>query len=127
MSKLIRAIIIEDELHSRDYLKNLIDEYFDDVEIVGEAENVDSSLKLIAKSKPDLVFLDIHLGKESGFDILEKIEYINFEIIFITAYQEYAIKAFKFAAVSYILKPIDTEELINAVDRVKSRQDSKDI
>lgn len=124
---MIRAIIIEDEVHSRNFLKTLIQEYVQDVEIIGEADSVDSALFLIKETSPDLLFLDIELAGENGFDIIGKSDLINYEVIFTTAYQEYAIKAFKYSAVSYILKPVNLEELEAAVRKVRDRQDIKDL
>jgi len=114
---MLRTIIIEDEEQKRLMLRQMLIEMRPDVEIVGEAIDVISGVKLIKKSKPDLVFLDIELPDGTGFDILEKVSGINFKIIFVTAYSEYAVRAFKFSAVDYLLKPVSVTELMEAIDK----------
>ena len=121
----LRAIIIEDEFHSREALKNLIREYCHTIVVAGDAANVDDGLILLRSSNPDLVFLDIEMPNESGFDLLTKAKQLNFEVIFTTAYRHYALKAIKFSAIDYLLKPIDPEELQNAVQKVvKKKQEA---
>ncbi|NND07469.1 MAG: response regulator transcription factor [Saprospiraceae bacterium] len=123
----VKAIIVEDEFHSREALKNLVAEYCPDIEVLGLAANIDEGLTLLEDINPDLVFLDIEMPNESGFDLLTKAKKLNFEVIFTTAYRHYALKAIKFSAIDYILKPIDLEELQSAVDKVmKKRRDMWD-
>jgi two-component system LytT family response regulator len=117
----IRAIIVDDEEYNRENLNSLIAEYCKDVEVVGLADTVDTAFKLIRSQKPDLVFLDIKMPKKDGFKLLESLSEINFEVIIVTAYNQYAIKAIKFCAVDYLLKPIDIVELTNAVENVSRR------
>jgi two-component system LytT family response regulator len=115
---MLRTIIIEDEEEKRSLLKQMLTSLRTDVDVIGEAANVSSAKQLIEKSNPDLVLLDIKLPDGTGFDLLEQLTNINFKIIFITAYSEYAVKAFKFCAVDYILKPVSAVELSNAIDKV---------
>jgi len=123
---MIRAIIIDDEENSRETLKGKIDLFCPEVEIAGEADNVEDGIKAISEADPDVVFLDIQLtGESSGFDILNEIgnnPEVNPEIIFITAHNEFAIKAIKFSALDYLLKPIDPEELVKAIRKAESRK-----
>ena len=118
----MKAIIIDDESKSRKLIQILIEENCFDIETVLEASDLESGVALIKKEKPHLVFLDIEMPKHSGLQILEFFvpSEINFQIIFITAYNEYALQAFKLAAVDYLLKPIDKTEFIQAVQKAKS-------
>jgi two-component system, LytTR family, response regulator len=116
---MLRTIIIDDEENIRLLLRNIIAERCPDVEIVAEAGSVADSLHVIRHFSPDLVLLDIRLTDGTGFGLLEKFEAINFRIIFVTAYEEYALKALKLSAVDYILKPIVTDELVAAVEKAK--------
>ena len=112
---MIRTIIVDDEFMSRETLRDMIALYCNDIEIIGEGQDVRSGVKIIKQLKPDLVFLDIRMPDGSGFELLRQLMPVNFRIIFITAYEEYAIKAFKFNAIDYITKPVDPEELRTAV------------
>jgi two-component system LytT family response regulator len=114
---MLRTIIIEDEEQKRLSLRQMLTELRPDVEIVGEAEDVQSALQLIKKHNPDLVLLDIKLPDGTGFDLLEQISNISFKIIFVTAYEEYAVQAFKFSAVDYIMKPVSASDLVHAIDK----------
>jgi two-component system LytT family response regulator len=122
---MIKAVIIEDEEKGRQYLENLINDIGTQISLVGAADSVSSGLELIKAQKPDVVFLDIQMHSETGFDLLERLPSIDFEIIFTTAYEHYALKAIKFCAIDYLLKPIDTQELRAAIDKVEKRR-SKD-
>lgn len=112
---MITAIIIDDLDQSRINLKADLQDYCPDVKVIGEADSVVSSLKLLKKEKPGIVFLDIHLTDGSGFDLLELLDDVSFKVIFTTASDAFAIKAFKFSAIDYLLKPIDPDDLIKAV------------
>ena len=113
---MIRAILIDDEAYVRREVKNkLLNSFSNDVDIVGEADSIVSSVDIIQKEKPDLLFLDVHLQDGTGFDILDKISNKTFDIIFITGFDNHAIKAIKVGALDYILKPIDDEEFNKAV------------
>jgi two-component system LytT family response regulator len=116
---MIKAIIVEDEMASRAILKELIQEYCPDVEIIGEATAVQEAVNLISTDPPDLVFLDVDLPGESGFALVEHLPSIDFGIIFTTAYDEYALRAFRLSAIDYLLKPIDVDELMAAVEKAK--------
>lgn len=123
----MKTVIIEDEKKSREGLKNLIEEFCEGVTVAGMADNVVEGLKLINEAKPDLVLLDIEMQSATGFDLLEKIENPNFEVVFTTAYEHYAIKAIKFSALDYLLKPIDVQELKAAIEKAgKKRLQSAD-
>jgi len=115
---MIKAVIIDDETHARQSIRKILELQFGEVNILGEAGNVADSVQLIDDNKPDLVFLDIDLPDGNGFDILNKVNYKQFKIIFITAHQEYAIQAIKFSAFDYILKPLNPSELIQSVNKV---------
>lgn len=119
----LRAIIVDDENHSRETLKNLITEFCKDVAVVAAVSSVAEAVSEITRLNPDVVFLDIELQTGTGFDILDQIEVINFGVIFTTAFEQYAIKAVKFSSLDYLLKPIDLEELLKAVEKAKKTKD----
>src|SRR5688572_538899 len=119
---MLRAIIVDDEEKSRITLKNLLSNYCPDVQTVELCDSVDSALRAIAIHSPDLVFLDIEMPFKTGFDLLEQIKNPTFEVIFTTAYDHYAIKAIKFSAIDYLLKPVDADELVSAVARIKENR-----
>lgn len=114
----IRAIIIEDEEVSRETLSNYLERYCPDVRVVASAENIKVGREAIAEHNPDLVFLDVEMPYGNGFDLLEQLDSIDFELIFVTAFSNYALKALNMSASYYLLKPIDIEELIMAVDKI---------
>jgi two-component system LytT family response regulator len=118
---MLKAIIVDDELKSRESLKILLEEYCENVRVVALCPNVREAVEAIREHGPHVVFLDIQLQRETGFDLLTQISHIDFEIIFTTAYSEYAIQAFKFSAIDYLLKPIDTEELKRAIGKVEKK------
>lgn len=114
----MNIVIVDDEPFARQTLIAIITENFNNINIVGEAASVDTALKVINDKKPELVFLDIDIIGGSGFDVLARLPEINFKLIFITAHQEYAIKAIKFSALDYILKPVCSAELINSLNKI---------
>jgi two-component system LytT family response regulator len=114
----LRAIIVEDEKTSREILKNYLIKYCPQVELLGEAENIEEALILIRNNELDLVFLDVEMPYGNAFDLLEKVGNVNFETIFVTAYNQYAIEALNNHASYYLLKPISIDDLIKAVDYV---------
>ncbi len=122
---MIKAIIIEDELRGRNALAKMLDAFDDKLVLLGMAENADMGKQLIADLKPDLVFLDIEMPYKNGFDLLAETQGKKFEVIFTTAYNQYAIKAFKFSAIDYLLKPIDLDELERAIDKAIERMNSQ--
>lgn len=115
----MRAIIIDDEKKGREILKSLIETYCKEVEIIAQASNADEGYEMIQKHEPDVVFLDVEMPSGDGFSLLERFDEITFQIIFTTAFDDYAIKAIKFHALDYLLKPIDIDELRVAVENVK--------
>ncbi|PLW93986.1 MAG: DNA-binding response regulator [Marinilabiliales bacterium] len=116
-NKVLRTIIIDDEAHVRESLADMLKRHCPNAKVVGQAEGVKSGLKAIQTHHPDLVLLDIKMKDGNGFDLLEQIENIDFKIIFITAYDQYAIKAFKFSALDYLLKPVESIDLKEAIDK----------
>lgn len=119
---MIKAIIIEDEQQARVALKHEINHYCPDLEIVAEADSVSSGITAIQNNPSNLIFLDIQLTDGVGFDILEAVQPLDAKVIFTTAYSEYALRAIKFSALDYLLKPIDGEELAAAVGKVRQEQ-----
>jgi len=122
---MIRTIIIEDEPVSREMLTLMLQRYKDDIEIIDTCSNPTDGIESIAKHEPDLIFLDIQMPKMNGFDMLKKIPSINFEVIFTTAFDQYAINAIRISALDYLLKPVDDEDLAVAIDKCKERLQSK--
>lgn len=116
---MLKAIIIEDEKASRETLGHYLEKYCKDVKVIDEAENINEGLIAIQKYNPDVVFLDIEMPYGNAFDLLDKIENISFEIVFVTAYSNYAIQALNTSASYYLLKPIDIDELVKAVEKIK--------
>ncbi|GAA5041085.1 DNA-binding response regulator [Marivirga lumbricoides] len=118
---MVRSIIVDDELKSRESLKILLTDFSEGVEVLALCETVNEALEAIAKYKPDVVFLDIQMRRETGFDLLKQLPKIDFEVVFTTAHSEYAIKAFQFSAIDYLLKPVDINDLNRAISKVKNR------
>jgi len=112
-----KAIIIDDENRTRDLIAKMINSFGLDIEAISAADSVETGIKAIEEYQPDLVFLDIQMPDGTGFDLLRSIDKKNFDVIFITAHEEFAIKAIKFSALDYILKPVDPTELKAAVER----------
>lgn len=119
---MIKALIVDDEQASIDLLKWLVTEYCPDITSVQTARSVQDAVPLIRSFQPDIVFLDIQMPHESGFELLTNIDKWNFEVIFTTAYNEFAIQAIRFSALDYLLKPIDETELKKAVERYKVKR-----
>ncbi|MDQ3047909.1 MAG: LytTR family DNA-binding domain-containing protein [Bacteroidota bacterium] len=124
---MIKAVVVDDELGARESLSKMIEKNCKHIEIVGKADSTLSAYEAITTKKPDLVFLDIEMPNGNAFDLLEKFKEIDFDIIFTTAYDHYAIRAIKFSAIDYILKPIDPEELIQAVFRFEEKIGQKNM
>lgn len=116
---MIKAIIIDDIEQARTTLKKDLQVYAGDIEIIAEACGVIEGAKLLKKTKPDILFLDIQMQDGSGFDLLDILNDIPFKIIFITASDAHAIKAFRYAAIDYLMKPVDPDELISALDKFR--------
>ncbi len=117
---MLRAIIIDDEAHTRQNIRKMITQHCPDVNIIAEADGVMTGVEAIRNYNPDLIFLDIKMEDGTGFDLLEKLKPIDFKVIFITAWDNYAIQAFKFSALDYLLKPLDADELAAAVQKARS-------
>jgi two-component system LytT family response regulator len=118
----IKAIIVDDESGARETLAGLLERFCPEVDVVAQAGTIDEAIQVISNNQKDLVFLDIEMPFGNSFDILESLENIDFEVIFITAHDQYAIEAFKFSAVDYLLKPVKIKDLKNAVEKVVKRR-----
>ncbi|HZW77428.1 MAG TPA: response regulator, partial [Flavobacteriaceae bacterium] len=120
---MVKAVLVDDDLNLRKGMRTLMGKYAPDIQIVGEAEGVPDAITIISNKMPQVVFLDIQLSEGTGFDILEQLAKlqgsISFQVVFITAYEQYAIKAFRFSALDFLLKPVDPEELQNVVEKIK--------
>jgi len=123
----IRALIVEDEKHSLASLKKLLEEYCPQVDVLGEATTVMQAVEKINLLKPQLVFLDIALPDGDGFEVLERIPNKFFQVIFITAYDKYAVRAFEFSALHYLLKPVGSDDLQNAVNRFDNSNEKSNL
>src|SRR5574339_689400 len=119
---MIKAIIVDDEQASIDLLKWLIEQYCPDITGVRWARSVREAIPLIHAFEPDVVFLDMQMQHESGFDLLMTIDKWNFEVVFTTAYNEFAIQAIRFSALDYLLKPVDETELKKAIERFRAKR-----
>jgi len=115
---MLNAVIIDDESKVRETLRQMLTIYCPNISIIGEADGVESGYKAITNLGPDVVFLDMQMNDGNGFDLLKRFVPISFQLIIVTAYQEYAIKAFKYSALDYLLKPIDPTDLIAAVEKI---------
>jgi len=114
---MMRAVLIDDEISNLENLQALLEKHCPQVTVVAIAQSVGDAVDIIGKYLPNLVFLDIQMGDKTGFDILRLLPWRDFEVIFVTAYDQYGIQAVKFAALDYLLKPIDIEELVNSVGK----------
>jgi two-component system LytT family response regulator len=123
--KRIKTIIIDDEVKSRKTLNDFLSKYCPDVEVIAEGASVIEAVKVIELHKPELVFLDINMPEGNGFELFRKIKEPDFHTVFVTAYDQYALEAFRHQAVDYILKPINIAELIKTVNRIKTLQSHK--
>lgn len=122
MKKELTCILVDDEEASRETLSSYLGKYCQDVKLLAQCKNIEEGLVAIRSHSPDIVFLDIEMPYGDGFDLLERCEEVNFEVIFITAFSHYAIKALNMSAAYYILKPIDIDELIEAVNKIREIQ-----
>jgi two-component system LytT family response regulator len=121
------AIIIDDEVKSVNYLQGMIESHIKEIQIVDTANNVEDGIRLIKRVQPKIVFLDIELHSSTGFNLLNQLEKVDFLVIFITAHEHYALKAIKFAALDFLLKPVDEAELKVAVNTAIERLKEKNI
>src|SRR5690242_2873150 len=122
---MIKAIIIDDELHCSKRLELMLADT-DVIELYGSFQTVEDGLKAIKQIKPQLVFLDVEINNENGIELLQKLPAINFDVIFTTAYDKYAVQAFKFSAIDYLLKPIDERELNESINRLQEKISEKE-
>ena len=124
---MLRTVIVDDEVKNVKILKALLRDYCPQVEVIGEAGNVEDAHTLIIKSKPDLLFIDIVMPYGTAFDLLNKLMPIEFDIVFVTAHDNFAIKAFKYSALDYLLKPVNIEELQNVVQKAVIKSSNKTV
>src|SRR5664279_4319390 len=114
----LKAILVNDELNSLQNLQIKIQEYCPSIKVVAQTQNPEEAIRLILQNKPDVIFLDIEMPRMSGFKMLEQIPDIDFEVIFITAYNHYAINAIRISAFDYLVKPVSIEDLQQTVERL---------
>src|SRR5690348_11554565 len=125
---MLKAIIIDDEQHCIERLKTLLQDFCaGSVNVTGTFPSVDEGAAAVANLKPELVFLDVELNGRTGFDLLRKLDRVDFEIIFTTAYDKYAVQAFRFSAVDYLLKPIDGGDLQQAVEKAGKKKPAEEM
>lgn len=124
---MLRAIIIDDEENARITLAALLKEYTPEVEIVAQCANVPDGVIAINRQNPDLIFLDIEMPEYNGFELLDFFKEIHFEIVFVTAYSQYAIRAFEVSAIDYLLKPVEIESLKAAVEKAAKRRNQENV
>ncbi len=124
--KKIKTIIIDDEQDAIDVLRILLEEHCPEIDVVASANSVNAGLELIEKDYPDLVFLDIEMPGKNGFEVFRSLDDIKFQTIVVTGYENYAIRAIKYSALDYLLKPIDIDDLIQAVARIEPRNSEND-
>lgn len=122
---MLKAIIVDDEAAAVRTLELLLNAYCPNITLVGKGHSVKDGINLIREHNPDIIFLDIEMPEANGFELIEQLPELDFEVIFITAYNQYAVKAFKYSAIDYILKPIDIDELTNAVEKVSELRKTK--
>jgi len=118
----MKAVIIEDEIKGQEVLEMALEQFVEGIEIIGKADSVKSGIEIINQLQPELIFLDIELPDGTGFDILEQITERNVNVIFITAFENFATKAYRYAAIDYLMKPLSIDELIEATDRAKQKK-----
>lgn len=121
---MIKTLIVDDEFGGRSFLEKVIARLLPDLTVVGTAATVEEALAKIEDARPQLIFLDVMLNNENGFDLLQRVNTVSFETIFTTAHNEFAVKAFRFNALDYLLKPIDLDELEKAVEKAKKKLQS---
>ena len=119
---MIEAVLVDDENKAREYLTNIISKNCPNIRIIGYASNAEEGFQIIDELKPSLVFLDVEMPGGNGFDMLERFDSVNFDVIFTTAYDHYAIKAIEYSAIGYLMKPISKDRLTEAVEKVNARK-----
>lgn len=119
---MIKAVIIDDETHCIQRLGKLLEDHCkESIFLMNSFQSIEEGVSGITKLQPELVFLDVQMKGQTGFDLLKRIQHINFEVIFTTAYEKYAVQAFKFSAIDYLLKPIDADDLLQAITKVNNK------
>lgn len=118
-TKNLTLVIIDDEQDAREVVRSLLNDLCPDIQVLGEAEDVPSGIELIRKAQPNVVLLDIQMGNNTGFELLDQFGAPGFQVIFYTAYDQFALKAIKYAALDYLVKPIDPKELVKAMERAR--------
>lgn len=118
----MKAILVDDELYCTEVLSALLAKHCPEVDIIAELNDPHRAVDFIRDNPPDLLFLDIEMPRLNGFDLLERVRPVNFQVIFTTAYNQYALRAIKISALDYLLKPIDAEELVNAMQKARQQQ-----
>lgn len=125
---MIKAIIIDDEQSAIDRLAELLVKHCkNSIQLIGSFSSVEDGVKAIRSLQPQLVFLDVQIQDKTGFDVLKEVSYKNFEMIFVTAYEKYAVQAFKFSAIDYLLKPVDPEDLKQAVEKLNRKKPADEL
>lgn len=119
---MVRSLIIDDEADAREVLRLALQKYCPEVEVLASCATPEEGLEAIRSYQPDLVFLDVQMPHMSGFDLLGQLEEINFDVVLVTAYDRYAIKAIKFSALDYLLKPVDVDDLVSAVRKARQKE-----
>lgn len=131
MTEQIRAILVDDEPRNLRLTEAMLKEYCPEIIVTGSAESAEDALRLIRQLTPQLVFMDVEMPYQSGFDVLRQLEPLAFEVIFITAYSQYALEAFEYHAVGYLTKPVDPEKLVHnvnvAMNRIREKQVSRNL
>ncbi len=122
---MIKAVVVDDEMISRQTVIEVVQTFCEDVKVVGSAGSVDEAHQVLRTIRPDVLFLDVEMGNKSGFNLLEELGEVDFDVIFVTAYDQYAIRAIKFCALEYLLKPIEVDELQEAVEKVRTNMREK--
>jgi two-component system, LytTR family, response regulator len=121
----LKALIVDDEFQGRSFMQKILEREHPDIDVVGQASTIAEAVDRIEMHNPNLIFLDVMLGRENAFELFDRIQEFSFEIIFTTAHHEYAVKAFKINALDYLLKPIDLQELSDAIEKVRARLDKE--
>ncbi len=123
----MRAVIIDDEKRARNYLRGILEDQFKQIVIVGEADGVDKGCILIENESPELLFLDVQMQDGTGFDLLGKIDRSKYHVIFVSAYDRFAITAIKFSAIDYLLKPVESSDLESALEKIKESSSTDEV
>lgn len=125
---MINAIVVDDEQSCIDRLSDLLATHCQhSVRLIGTASSVDDGVKAITNARPDVIFLDVQLDESTGFDLLKQLNEIRFEVIFTTAFEKYAVQAFKFSAIDYLLKPVDPDDLMQAVKKLEQELERRHV